>query len=195
VVNIPELMAGLVLDGMGAWILKRKRWRRDKEARARAWECAVRTRLAELRRGRFLRATDAAAAGVAIEEGEAVYGIFVCERCVPKTVTRNVLRCGAGDLDVHRVTDVIVENKGLGLLVVTDRRALFHQPRKGTMWSKEWGSVSHWNVVEDQIEIEPAEGDTQLFDISMSRCLGAGFVDGDIRCVRFMLQKAAESAR
>jgi hypothetical protein len=141
VVNIPELLAGLVLDGMGAWFVKRTRWRREKEERARAWECAVRTRLAELRWGRFLRAADAAAAGVALEEGETAYGMFVCERCVPKTVTRNVLHCEAGDLDVRRVTDVVIDNKGLGLLVVTDRRVLFHKPRKDAIWSKEWGSV------------------------------------------------------
>lgn len=180
---------------MGAWILKSTRWRREKEARARAWEDAVRTRLAELRRGRFLRAADAAAAGVALEEGETAYGIFVCDRCVPKTVTRNVLHYEAGGLDVRCVTDVVLASKGLGLLVVTNERVVFHELGKGAIWSREWGSVNRWNASGDQIAIEPADGDMQIFDISISRCLGAGFVDGDVRCVGFILQKAAGSAR
>jgi hypothetical protein len=190
VVNIPELVAGLMLDGMGAWILKRTRWRREKEARARAWELAVQTRLAELRGGRFARGADAAAAGVPLQEGETAYGIFVCERCVPKTVTRSLLHYRAGDLDVRRVTEVVMENKGLGLLVVTDKRVVFHQPAKGVMWSREWDGVIRADVARDQIVIEPADGDRQAFDISMSRCLGAGFADGDIRCVAFILQQA-----
>lgn len=194
-VNIPELIAGLILDGMGAWILRSTRWGREKEARAQAWEDAVRIRLGELRRGRFLRPADAAAAGVALDEDETAYGIFVCDRCVPKTVTRNVLHCGPGGPDVRCVTDVVLANKGLGLLVVTNERIVFHELGKGAIWSREWGSVNRWNASGDQIVIEPTDGDTQIFDISMSRCLGAGFVDGDIRCVGFILQKAAGSAR
>jgi hypothetical protein len=188
-VNIPEVIGGLILNGMIAWTTKRAHWRRAKEQRARAWESAVETRLAQLRKGRFPRADDTAAAGVPLEEDETVYGIVGCERCVPKTVTRHVLRYREGDLDVDRVTKVAMENKGLGTLVITDKRVVFNKPGKGRTWTREWRSLIGWDVGENQIIIEPAKGNTQVFDTWVSRCLGARFVDGDVRCAAFILQK------
>jgi hypothetical protein len=188
--NIPELIAGLIVDGTGAWLIKRARWQRKREARARAWERAVDARLAALSEGDFPSADDAAAAGVPLEEGERVFGMVCCERYVPKTVTRYIVHYQTGDLDVRHVTENVTQSEGLGVLVITDKRLVFHKPGKGTNWTCEWGSLLGWDVADHQLIIEPTSGDPQIFDTSISRCLGARFVDGDIRCAAFVLHKA-----
>jgi hypothetical protein len=177
---------------------------RKREAQAKEWESAVEARLAELRAGGFLTVSDAADAGVMIKRGETVYGIFACDRYIQKTVTKRIQYAGpqlrirlakglyyrAGEVSVGRVTEDVMAHKGTGFLVVTDQRVVFNHKGHGTNWTRTWKSLLGWDVAEDQIIIQPANGNAQVFDTSASRCLGARFVDGDMRCAGFILEKA-----
>jgi hypothetical protein len=168
------------------------------------WESAVEVRLDELRDGGFPEAGDARTIGVPPKKNEIVYGIFPCERYMQKTVMRRVQYAGpqfrikiakglyfkAADFAVNKVTEDVMDHKGTGFLVVTNKRAVFNASGHGTNWSKTWASLMSWDVAEDQIIIEQNNGKPQVFDTSCSRALGGRFVDGDPRCAAFILTQA-----
>jgi len=173
-------------------------------ATLKEWESAVEARLGELRNGGFPEAGDARTVGVPPKKNEIVYGIFPCARYMQKTVMRRVQYAGpqfrikiakglyfkAADFGVNKVTEDVMDHKGTGFLVVTNKRAVFNASGHGTNWSKTWASLMSWDVAEDQIIIEQNNGKPQVFDTSCSRVLGARFVDGDPRCAAFILTQA-----
>jgi hypothetical protein len=205
-----DFVGGLVffgVVGIAIWQLVKylQGQARERAALAEEWESAVEARLGELRAGGFPTASDAAAAGVRIKADETIYGIFGCERYIQKTVTKRIQYAGptlrirlakglyyrAGDLNIGRVTEDVMEHKGAGMLVVTDKRVVFSNTGPGPNWTRTWNSLIGWDVAEDQIIFEPANGNAQVFDTTVSRSLGTRFVDGDIRCAAFILEKAS----
>jgi hypothetical protein len=137
------------------------------------------------------------------KKGEVVYSALPAVRMQMKTVTKRVRYGGPtarikivkglywrmGDVGIERVTEDVLDNKGGGVLVITNQRLVFDAFGHGANWVRTWKTILGWDFAPDQLIVETTSGKPMLFDLEHANSQ-ENYVDGDPRCLAAILDKA-----
>lgn len=137
------------------------------------------------------------------KKGEVIYSALPAVRMQMKTVTKRVRYGGPtarikiakglywrmGDVGMERITEDVLDNKGGGVLVITNQRLVFDAFGDGANWVRTWKTILGWDFAPDQLIVETTSGKPMLFDLEYSNSQES-YVDGDPRCLAAILDKA-----
>lgn len=137
------------------------------------------------------------------KKDEVVYSALPAVRMQMKTVTKRVRYGGPtarikiakglywrmGDVGMERVTQDVLDNKGGGVLVITNQRLVFDAFGDGANWVRTWKTILGWDFAPDQLIVETTSGKPILFDLEHANSQEK-YVDGDPRCLAAILDKA-----
>lgn len=152
-----------------------ERW----QARNSEWSRAIQQRMAEVEAGRALTVAEMPI-GFDPKPEERVLGVTPCACFRVKPVA-------------NRHTDDFLESSGRGYLFVTDERLVFSAEEAGLDWTESWQSIEGWGFGKSVMTVDCNSGPPVVFELDGAQKRDPDIVDGDLRCLSLIMEKASRS--